>query len=85
MIGGDCAAFGRQSTGLTDFTNSPPPGEDYFSADGDDVDEDDMPTDVEASKYPFWIISNITWSGRLILKIIARLWSLRLWWRRVQL
>ena len=49
-----CAAFGRQSTGLTDFTYYyPPPGEDYFSADGDDVDEDNMPTDAEACKYSF--------------------------------
>jgi hypothetical protein len=53
MIGGDCAASGRQSTDLTDFTNSPPPGENYFSADGDDVDEDNMPTDAEANKYSF--------------------------------
>ena len=53
MIGEDCADFGCQSTGLTDFTNSPLPEEDYFSADGDDIDEDDMPTDAEASKYSF--------------------------------
>ena len=48
MIGGDCANLGHQSTGLSDFIDSPPgsPGrDDYdFAADGDDVD-DDMPTD----------------------------------------
>ena len=43
MIGRDCAACECQSTGLTDFTNSPPPGEHYFAADGDSVDYD-MPT-----------------------------------------
>ncbi len=58
MIGGDGATLGRKSTGLTDFTDSPPASptftseQDIFSANGDDV-EDDMPTDAEASKYSF--------------------------------
>jgi len=77
MIGGDCVDFGRQSTGLTDFTNSPPPREDYFSADGDDVDEENTcPLMRKQVTNLFWIVSSITWSGRLLLKIIARLWSL---------
>ena len=48
MIGGDCADLGHQSTGLSDFIDSPPGspgGDDYdFAADGDDVNND-MPTD----------------------------------------
>ena len=53
--GGCCAASGRKSTGLPNFSDQPPM-EDYFSADGDDVDNDmvdDMPTDAEASNYSF--------------------------------
>ncbi len=83
MIGGDGAALGCKSTGLTDFTDSLPASptftseQDIFSVDGDDV-EDDRPTDAEASKYSF-----LDHLG-LLLKIIARLWSLQLWWRRAQ-
>jgi hypothetical protein len=65
-----------------------PSGDDYefleFPADGDDADDDDMPTDAEPVSSRFWNVLSITWSGRKLVKIIARLWSLRLWWRRVQ-
>jgi hypothetical protein len=54
------AASGHKSTGLPKLSDQQPL-EDYFSADGDDVDKDDvdnnmddnLPTDVEASKYSF--------------------------------
>ena len=52
---GGRAAFGHKSTGLPNFSDQLPM-EDYFSADGDDVDDNmdnDMPTDAEASKYSF--------------------------------
>jgi hypothetical protein len=43
-------------TDLTDFPTTSPTthtsDQDYFAADGDDV-QDDIPTDVEASKHPF--------------------------------
>ena len=72
IIGGGCAAFWCKSTRL-EFSDQPPT-DDHFSADGDDVDND-TPTDAEASKNSFLIISSIIWSGCLLLKIIARLWS----------
>ena len=55
IIGGDRAASGRKSTGLSNFSDQLPM-EDYFSVDGDVVDndmDDNMPTDAEASKYSF--------------------------------
>ena len=55
LLGGGRAASGGKSTGLPDFSDQPPL-EDYFSVDGDDVDDnmdDDLPTDAEASKYSF--------------------------------
>ncbi len=50
--GGEGAAVGRKSTGLTDFTDSPRASPAFSDGDGDDVDTY-MPTDSEASKYSF--------------------------------
>jgi hypothetical protein len=63
---------------------SPSAGDDYEFSDDDDADDDDMPTDAEASRFTFLERLELTWSGCKLVKIIARLWSLRLWWRRVQ-
>jgi hypothetical protein len=53
MTGGNCAALGCKSTGLTDLTDSPTASpmfseEDIFAGDGGRVDSD-IPTDAEAS------------------------------------
>ena len=55
IIGGGCTASGRKTTGSPKFPDQQPL-DDYFSAGGDDVDNDmdeDMPADAEASKYSF--------------------------------
>jgi hypothetical protein len=52
MNGGEGAAVGRKSSGLTDFTDSPRASPAFSDGDGDDVDAY-MPTDSEASKYSF--------------------------------
>jgi hypothetical protein len=75
--------------GGADIPPGSPSGDNYeFSEypadDDDDADDDDMPTDAEASISRFWNVSSITWSGCKLVKIIAKLWSLRLWLRRVQ-
>jgi hypothetical protein len=70
----------------------PPPGspseEEYefseFPADGDDADNNDMPTDAEASKFTFLERLEHYMERAQISEDIARLWSLRLWWRWVQ-
>ena len=56
IIGGGCAASGQKSTDMPELLDQQPQEEDYFSAGGDDVDndmDDDIPTDAEASKYSF--------------------------------
>jgi hypothetical protein len=79
MSGGNCAALGYKSTGLTDLTGSLPVSPmfsegDLFRGTGGGGVDNDMPTDAEASKYFFlWIISSITWSGRLLISRISRL------------
>jgi hypothetical protein len=55
IIGEGHTASGRKSTRLPKISDQQPL-EDYFSADGDDVDDnmdDNMPTDAEVSKYSF--------------------------------
>jgi hypothetical protein len=52
MNGGEGAAVGRKSTGLTDFTDSLRASPAFSDEDGDDVDAY-MLTDLEASKYSF--------------------------------
>ncbi len=57
IIGGGCISSGQKSTGMPELSDQQPLEEDYFSAGGDDVldnnMDDDMPTDAEARKYSF--------------------------------
>ncbi len=78
ITGGNHAALGCKSTGLTDLTDSPPASptfseEDIFAGVGGGSLTMICPLMRKQISILFWIVSSMIWSGHLLVSQIARL------------